>query len=119
MTLLLRIEMIVLAILVAGVVINSVNKKKMLIQYSLIWILISLVLLVIAIFPGIVFWLCSILGIQTPSNLIYLFGIIGLLMVALLQTSIISKQTERIKFLTQMVSIEKYKDEVEKSNEEK
>ncbi len=117
MTLLLRIEMIILAIIVAGVVINSVNKKKMLIQYSLIWIIISLSLLVIAIFPGIVFWLCSILGIKTPSNLIYLFGIIALLMVALLQTSIISKQTERIKFLTQIVSIEKYKEEGTNSDE--
>ncbi|MBQ4066200.1 MAG: DUF2304 domain-containing protein [Clostridia bacterium] len=109
MSLLLRIEMIVLAIIIAAFVINSVTKKKMCIQYSLVWIVLSLALLVIAAFPGIVFWLCDLLGIKTPSNLIYLLGIIYLMLITFMQTCIISKQTEKIKFLTQMVSIEKHK----------
>ncbi len=117
MSLLLRIEMIVLSLIVVFIVINSVNKKKMCIQYSLIWILIAFSLLIIAIFPDIVFALCALLGVKTPSNLIYLFGIFALLLVTLIQTSIISKQTERIKFLTQIVSIEKYCDHREVDNE--
>ena len=108
MPLLLRIEMIILSLLMVAIVINLVNKKKMCIQYSLIWIIISLTLIIIAVFPGIVFWLCSLLGIKTPSNLIYLIGIFALLLVSLVQTSIISRQTERIRFLTQIVSIDKY-----------
>ncbi|MBQ7935474.1 MAG: DUF2304 domain-containing protein [Clostridia bacterium] len=118
MSLLLRIEMILLALLIAGVVINSVNKKKMYIKYSLIWLVIAAALVVIAAFPGIIFWLCGLLGIQTPANLIYLLGIVALLLITFMQTSIISKQTERIKSLVQTVSIERYKTEQENKKQE-
>lgn len=117
MTPLLRIEMILIAIIMIAIVINSVNKKKMCIQYSLVWIFISVLLLVIAIFPEIVFFLCDILDIQTPSNLIYLAGIFALLLVSFFQTLIISKQSEQIKFLIQTISIEKYRRDTEQSND--
>jgi len=111
MSLLLRIEMILIAIVVISVVIYSVNRKKMLIQYSLIWVFLSLILLLIAFFPGLVFFLCSVLDIETPSNLIYLGGIVILLLISFSQTIIISKQSERIKSLIQTVSLENYKRE--------
>lgn len=114
----LRIEMLLLAVIMAVIVIRCVTKKKMRVQYSLIWIFISLSLLVVSIFPGIVFFLCDILGMEKPSNLIFLLGIIALLLVALVQTSIISKQSESIKFLTQIVSIDKYKRETEEKHRE-
>ncbi len=118
MTPLLRIEMILIAIAMIAIVIFSVNRKKMRIQYSLVWILFSVVLLIIAIFPGIVFLLCDILDIKTPSNLIYLIGILSLFLFAFSQTIILSKQSERIQFLLQFISLEKHKTDLEKKNEE-
>lgn len=114
MSFLLSVEMIILAFLVITIVIYSVNKKKMCIQYSLVWVLLSLVLIVVAVFPDIVFWLSNILGIETPSNLVYLFGIFALLLITFMQTCVISKQAEKIKFLTQIVSIKQY--ELEDNN---
>ena len=108
MTPLLRIEMILLAAFMITIVISSVNRKKMCIQYSLTWIVIALVLAIIALFPDIVFFMCELLDIQTPSNLIYLAGIIALLLVTFSQTLIISKQNEQIKFLIQHVSMDQY-----------
>lgn len=119
MTPLLRIEMILISVIMIIIVINSVNKKKMCIQYSLVWIFISLLLLVIAVFPEIVFFLCNILDIQTPSNLIYLAGIFALLLVNFYQTSIISKQSDRIKFLIQTISIEKHRKDMEQKDDAK
>lgn len=119
MTPLLRIEMILIAIAMITIVILSVNRKKMCIQYSLIWILLSAILLIIAVFPGIVFFLCDLLEIQTPSNLIYLAGILALFLIAFSQTVIISKQSERIQFLIQTISLEKHKTEAEAKNEDK
>lgn len=117
MSTLLRIEMLILALAVIAVIILAVNKKKMCIRYSLVWIFIAFLIITIAIFPGIVFWFCEILGIETPSNLVYLFGILALLMITFMQTGILSKQSEKIKHLTQMVSIERYEEEVKNSNE--
>lgn len=108
MNTLLRVEMIVLAVLVIIVIVHNVNRKRLRVQYSLVWLLIALSMLVAAVFPGIVSWLCSVLDIETPSNLIYLIGIIVLLMISFFQTLLISKQADQIKRLIQVVSIEKY-----------
>lgn len=108
MNTLLRVEMIVLAVLVIVVIVHNVNRKRLRIQYSLVWLLIALSMLVAAVFPGIVSWLCGVLDIETPSNLIYLIGIIVLLMISFFQTLLISRQADQIKRLIQIVSIEKY-----------
>ena len=104
----LRAEMIVLALLIVTMIVRSVNRKKLRIQYSFAWLVIAAALLAVAFFPGIVVWLCGITGIETPSNLIYLFGILILLLISFYQTALLSKQADRITRLTQVLSIEKF-----------
>ena len=108
MGLLLRIEMIVMAVLVVFIIIHNVNRKRLRIQYSFVWLLIALALLAVAFFPGIVTWLCGIMSIETPVNLIYLLGIFALLLITFYQTLLISRQADRITRLTQIVSVEKF-----------
>lgn len=114
MPLLLRIEMIVLAVVFLLIVIKAVNRKKLWLQYSLVWIIISVLMLVVAIFPGIATWMASIMQIETTSNLIYLLAIFALLILTFSLTIIVSKQSQRIKNIVQMVSIEKFLSETEK-----
>ena len=104
----LRAEMIVLALLIVTIIVRSVNRKKLRIQYSFAWLVIAAALLAVAFFPGSVVWLCGITGIETPSNLIYLFGILILLLISFYQTALLSKQADRITRLTQVLSIEKF-----------
>lgn len=108
MSLLLRVEMIVVALLAVFIIVRNVNRKKLRIQYSFPWLLIAAALLVISFFPGLVNWLCGVMGIETPSNLIYLFGIFALLLIVFYQTLLLSRQADRITRLTQIVSIEKF-----------
>ncbi len=105
---LLRIEMIVMAVLVVFIIVHNVNRKRLRIQYSFVWLIIALALLAVAFFPGIVTWLCGIMSIETPVNLIYLLGIFALLLITFYQTLVISRQADRITRLTQIVSIEKF-----------
>lgn len=113
MTLYLRIFLLLMAIFVLVVIVRTINKKKLRIQYSFPWILIAVGMLVLAIFPRIAVFLCEITGIQTPSNLIYLIGIIVLLFICFYQTILISRQANRIIRMTQILSI------VKKENEDK
>lgn len=71
MTLLLRIELIILAVAAIVFVVHTVNKRILLLKYSLIWLLISLVLIIAACFPKIAFSVTALVGIETPSNLIF------------------------------------------------
>lgn len=104
----LRIELILFSVIFLVFVFRTVNKKQLWLQHSLVWIIISCSLILISIFPGIVIWICEIVKVETPSNLVYLLGIIALLIVSFLHSIVISSQASKIKTLVQMVSIEKY-----------
>lgn len=108
MSALLRIEMIGIAVLMLLIIVHNVNRKRLRIQYSFIWLLIAASMLLAAFFPGVVSWLCRVMSIETPVNLVYLLGILILLLITFFQTILISRQADRIKRLTQIVSIEKF-----------
>lgn len=112
----LRLELILFSIIFLVFVIKTVNKKKLWLQHSLVWIIISCSLILTSVFPGIVIWLSDIVKIETPSNLVYLLGIIALLIVSFLHSVVISNQANKIKTLVQMVSIENY---IQKNNKER
>ena len=111
MSLHLRISMIVLALGVVITIVRLVNNKHMRMQYSLVWVVLSVLMLIVAVFPVITEWLCAIAGIQTQSNLVYLMGILALLLVSFMQTGIVSKQADQITLLTQELSLHKYREQ--------
>ena len=39
------------------------------------WLLLSVFFIVISVFPQIIFWLCGLIGILSPINLVYLIVI--------------------------------------------
>ena len=87
---------------------RTVNKKRLWLQYSFLWLSVAAGMLVIAIFPDVVVKITKHTGIQTPVNLIYLVGIIMSMVITFYLTIIISRQSEQIKRLVQVLSIEKY-----------
>ncbi len=108
MSLLLRVELILLAALVAGIMVRSVNRNRLRVQYSLPWVFVAAGLLIVALFPGVAFWLCRVTGVETPSNLVYLCGIVILLLITFYQTVLISELSGRVTRLTQCISLELY-----------
>ena len=88
------------------VVIHAVNRRVLQLKYSLIWLLISLCLVAAALFPKIAFAVTALVGIETPSNLIFFLAIIALLGICFSLTVIVSRQGARVKRLIQILSIE-------------
>ena len=113
----LRIELIVLAILFFCIVVRNVNKKNLQMKYSLIWILASALLVTIAIAPEVVYKATAYIGIKTPSNFIFLICLAWMIGMNLILSIIVSRQSEKIKKIIQMVSLENYERENKKSDE--
>ena len=80
MTLTLRILLILSSVLVSCTVIRRIRKSKMQIDDAVFWVLFSLVLIVLAVFPHIIYWISIRTGIQSPANLLYLLIIFVLIM---------------------------------------
>lgn len=108
-----QIILLIVSIIMLLFVVNRVQKNKVNIRYSVIWIIFCLFLILIAIFPGIVSSLSKLIGIQVPSNMIFLFVIFFLLCLIFYLYIKISKHNDEIIKLD--YEIAKLKKEVEDS----
>ena len=92
----------ILAIVIYFVVILSLLKnKKLALKYTLLWLATGLFMLILVIFPSLMMNLAHLVGIQSNMNSLYIFLIAFLIMLVLSLTSIVSRQTDRIKRLAQ------------------
>lgn len=76
----LRGALIICALLMLVFVTRKVRKSQFDTADSLFWLFLSGCMLIVAIFPGIAYFFSNLLGIQSPSNFVFL-AVIGLLMI--------------------------------------
>lgn len=107
---------IILGSLVLLIIIFVLLKHgKMTVKYSLLWMCLSLVLLVFAIFPYVVYVLRDLMGVEMPVNLVFMLMFCFVLLVLLSLSIAISQLAEKSKRLTQANAIlEKRVRELEK-----
>ena len=53
-------------------VVRQIRHSKMLIEDTVFWVLLSLVTLILSVFPGIAIWAAGVLSIQSPANFVFL-----------------------------------------------
>lgn len=102
---LLRIEMFIIAILFLFFVIRSINKNHMSLNRAFGWLITSIVLVIFSLFPGLPEKLSILFGFETTSNFLFLIAVFVLLILAIQNTIVTSKQQNQIKSLIQELSI--------------
>lgn len=101
--------------------------KKFNLKYTLVWLFTAISMLVIAIFPQIIAFICGVIGIETPSNAVFFLAIIFLFLIVMTITAIISHMNQRVYRLSQTQALlekrvrelEAELDKIKKENNEK
>ena len=101
----LRIILILLVFFADLFSFHQIRRGKMSLNHSLLWILISMVLLLIAVFPTIAFRLAGLMGIGTPVNLVFLFFAFFSIILFIYLTNVISKEDRINRRLVQKVAL--------------
>lgn len=83
------------------VIVVFMKKKKLNLRYTLTWLLMALVMLIAAAFPQLVTWLAMALGVASVVNTVFVLQGLFVLLILLSLTSIVSRQTNRIRTLAQ------------------
>jgi hypothetical protein len=105
MSIALRVMLIVLSVGSLFYIVRKIRFSKMQIEYALFWIVLSIIMIVMAVFPPVVYFVCGLFGILSPVNLVYLF-IIGVLLLKVFMTTIeISNLEHKVKEMAQAVGI--------------
>ena len=108
MALTLRLVLIFACVISSIYTLRKIRKSKLSVDDAFYWIFFSFILLIIGIFPEIAEFLAHLLGIQSPSNFVFLV-MIFLVLFKLFSVAIdISVQKHRLNNLIQRLAIMNY-----------
>ena len=103
----LRIFLVIVSLLVAFYTVRKIRKAQLNIDDSIFWISVSLMLVIVSIFPSIAVFLSGLLGIESPVNFVFLF-VIFLVLAKLFFVSIeLSVQKHRLNLLIETLAVKK------------
>ena len=102
-----RIQIVGLVVggFLALVIFQLIRKKKLKEQYSLLWFATVAVILALAVWEGLLGHISSAIGIEVPSNALFLLGIIFLFGMALHFSMLVSRLTDQSKMLAQRLAL--------------
>jgi hypothetical protein len=95
----LTIVSVVVAIAALVLVFELLRRRRLREKYAVIWVVISLSTLVVALFPPLLGWIAALVGIQTPSNLLFFSSLIILFAVSLQlsrEVGLLEEQSRRL-----------------------
>ena len=114
----LRMGLTIASVAVLIVIALLISKKRLNIKYSIVWLIWSLLLVFMSIFPETFYGISKLLGIELPVNAVFLITIALLYALTLFVYIMISKHNEEIVKLTYQVALlKKELDELKKKNE--
>lgn len=105
MELSLQISLLVAVLLFLALIINDLRRGKLIFQYSLIWFVLAFMLLVCILVPELPFAAAALIGVEVPSNFVFLVEGLFVLLILVSLTAIVSKQRMHIIRLTQHMAI--------------
>lgn len=100
----LRIKLIIAVISYFIIILYFLKKRELSLKYTLLWLAAGIVLGIMVIWPTSLTWFVHLLGIVENMNGLFIICIAFVIMILMSITSIVSKQAEKIKTLTQTIS---------------
>lgn len=105
----LKVIAIVFLLLILFVITMFVKRSRISVRYSLIWYVICIILIALTLFPELLGDVTNLLKIRVASNMIFALMLVGLFVINISLTIIVSEQKEQIRNLIQELSIVKKK----------
>ena len=93
---------------------RRIRKAQVQIEDTIFWLIFSILLLVLSLFPDIAYRASSLLGFQAPINFVYLVIIAVLIVNQFAMTIRISQMDSKVRKLAQRVALNEEKIEREK-----
>ena len=100
-----QITAAVIVILGFWVINHMVRKRSLELRYSLIWTIIGVMTLIIDLFPGLLGVLCRVTGINLPSNMLLVFGLLFAVVIIFYLTVNLSRMSNKERKMCQEIAL--------------
>ncbi len=96
---------IAVCILLVLAVVQLLRTRRIREKYAAIWIVLTLAVVVTGAFPELAFWVSSLVGVQTPANLVFALAIVVLLAVCIQLSAEISNLEEETRSIAEELAL--------------
>jgi hypothetical protein len=100
-----QIFSLIISVLLALFIFQLIRKKKLKEQYSLLWFLTVVVMLVLSLWEGLLYRISGVLGIAVPSNALFMLAILFMFVMSLHYSMLVSRLTDQTKMLAQQLAL--------------
>jgi len=100
-----KIVAVVLAVAIFAFILNMVRRKKLKEEYSVLWVMLSALLVVLAAWSELLVRFTRLVGAQSSNSLIFFFGFVFVLLLLLSFTVRLSKTAEENKEMAQRIAL--------------
>lgn len=100
MSSILRILLVLASVCTVAWSLRKINKAKVKMEDAIYWMFFGFVLLILAIFPQISYWLSGVMGIESPANLVFLLIICLLIGKVFMLSITVSQMDDKISVLS-------------------
>lgn len=111
MTVTLRIVLILGAVLCFLFMVHQIRRGRMLIDYAIFWVFFALLLIIFAVFPQIPYWISRILGFDSPSNFVFVFILLILIVREFFVTEHLSRLQVKADELARNIALKEAEEE--------
>ncbi|MCD6379036.1 DUF2304 domain-containing protein [bacterium] len=100
-----QIFALIVGIAISIFIVEMVRRKKLREEYSWLWLLTSLSIIVLVIWYDLLVFITEMIGAVLPTTTLFVFGLLFLLLIALHYSVKISSLTDQVRKLAQELSI--------------
>ena len=100
-----RVFAVVTSLVTLLAIVELVRRRKLKEEYSLLWILTGVGMLLLSSWYGLIEWLTAAIGAVTATTTLFLFGLLFLLLISVHFSTVISRLTQQVRRLTQEMAI--------------
>ncbi|MCS5716192.1 DUF2304 domain-containing protein [Herbiconiux sp. CPCC 205716] len=97
---------IVAALIVLGVVIESLRRHHLRERHAVWWLLAGIVALIIGVFPDLLGWAASLVGVTVPTNLVFFLSIAVLFLVSIQHSGELTELESETRTLAESVALQ-------------
>lgn len=106
MSRLLRLILCFVSITLTGYIIKRIRQSKLQIEYTLFWLFLCVMLIILSVFPEFVYKGTQLLGMMSPINMVFIVMIFLLLLKVFFMTLELSQLENKVKELVQKIALD-------------
>ena len=88
-----------------AVLFEMMRRQRLREKYAVFWVIVALFTLLIAVFPGLLFWAADLVGVTVPVNLLFFVASMVLLVVSIQHSYEMGRLEDRTRTLAEEVGL--------------